>query len=268
MSLAYWGSKKRLAADIADALCADAPRRPFVYYEPFCGMASVGMELLRRGDCTSAQHWSDADADVVAYWQHVKRGWLPPTRPVSQSEYERMRRTTLARRKRSDRRSASPPTHVFYGLQVGWGGHMFLGRSPAASMNKRTHLERVRERVRAAGALLREAGAAHRVARRSFETLTPARGSVVYCDPPYVRADGKAAHRHFSADDMAAFWACARRWVVERGCRVYLSASVLPAVPLGLRATVVRRWTVMNRSATGNAGPKTRAELLVRVTAA
>ena len=267
MSLAYWGSKKRLAADIADALCADAPRRPFVYYEPFCGMASVGMELLRRGDCTSQQHWSDADADVVAYWQHVKRGWLPPTRPVSQAEYERMRRTTLARRKRSDRRSASPPTHVFYGLQVGWGGHMFLGRSPAASINKRSHLERVRERVRGRRAPARGGRGAPRRAALLRDADARARRRRL------LRPAVRARRRQGGAPPLLG-----RRHGGLLGVRAPLGRGArLPRLPVGvgaaggaarLRATVVRRWTVMNRSATGNAGPKARAELLVRVTAA
>ena len=86
MSLSYWGSKKKLASRIADVLREETGRT--AYYEPFCGMASVGVEMLPY---FRTAVWSDADANVVLYWRAVQRGWLPSVRPITQAQWDAYR---------------------------------------------------------------------------------------------------------------------------------------------------------------------------------
>ena len=277
MSLAYWGSKKKLATRIADVLCEEHPGDKFEYYEPFCGMAHVGIELLKR-KCTSSSHWSDANVDVIKYWLAVKRGWLPPTKAVTDAEWTRMKGHGSARHSRSRKRSkgsrrsssaspthrtSRPLSHIFYGFQLGWGGHMLNGRTPGDYLNNEPHLKRVRERVKETAPLLSSVDIKHAL----FQDVRPSKGSVIYCDPPYIRSDGKAQGRHFLHSDMDLMWACLGRWIRDRKCDVYLSASEKPKLPPGLRAVVVRTWSVMNRTTTINSGDNNRKEHLLRIQA-
>lgn len=251
MSTGYWGSKRRLAADIADVLCADGGT---AYYEPFCGMASVGMEVLRRG-CFARMTWSDKSEDVAVYWNGVRRGWLPSARPLPQAEWEKLKRS----RRASPRRS-------FYGFDLGFGGQLLAGRSPVASMNREAHLARARERVRAAGALMRAAGARLVVERRDCAAVRVPRGAVVYCDPPYLAPPGKDLNKkHVDKAGMTEVWACLARWR-DAGAAVYLSAASRPRPPRGLRVEVVRTWRILNRIQTAKRGSaQYRTEYLLRV---
>ena len=100
MSVAYWGSKKRFASQIADWICeyaANSGRGRETYYEPFCGMASVGMEVLKRG-CFSKVVFSDSNGDVITYWKGVKSGWLPRAAPISTGRRARPSRACGAAR--------------------------------------------------------------------------------------------------------------------------------------------------------------------------
>ena len=259
MSLAYWGSKRRFANEIADVLCghAGAP----MYYEPFCGMASVGLELVRRG-CFTRMLWSDSSEDVVVYWQALQRGWLPQTHPLTQTQWDGLKRT----------RSASP-RRSFYGFHMGYGGQLLLGRSPTADMNRSAPLQRVRERLKEAAALLRTSRVALTVERLPCEALRPHKHSVIYCDPPYaVRGGGRTTSdpKHSSAGAMGKIWECIERWVLRHACVVYLSAArEAPEPPASLRLVRVKEWTILNRMQTSKLGAaQYRKELLFRVEAA
>ena len=244
MSLAYWGSKKKLASRIADVL-ADAADGRTVYHEPFCGMASVGLEALPR---FRTSVWSDVHADVVLYWRAVQRGWLPSTRPLTQAQWD------------AYRASARPSVaRSFYGFHFGWGGHFLTGRTLVRDKNTEAHLRGVRERVRVAGEAMRDHRV--RVEHAAYWELRPKR-AVVYCDPPYV---GENSGRHFRPEDMARLWDCMRVWLRD-GCAVFLSASERPRAPPGLRLDVVAQWTVYNNTASINPhAPRHRHELLLRV---
>lgn len=259
MSIAYWGSKKRFASEIADVLCAHgAPSRTL--YEPFCGMASVGMAVLERG-CFRRVAFSDASADVIAYWRGVAGGWLPDTKPLSQGAWTELRA--------SRKRAAPSPRRSFYGYSLGFGGHFLAGKRPCRSLNHKGFLSRVRERIRAAAALLRAERGRWSFDCRPYERLAPARGSVIYCDPPYVvhTTSGGASNpgQHFTDAEMAALWERMRGWIRDRGCVVFLSAARLPPAPRGMYLEVEREWRTRNRIQTSKTGAGSRAETLVRV---
>jgi site-specific DNA-adenine methylase len=253
MSIGYWGSKKRFAQDIADELCAHSGRG--VLYEPFCGMASVGMEVLRRG-CFRNVAFSDSNENIVEYWKGIAAGWLPSTKPLTHEQWARLRRA----RSPSARRS-------FYGYDLGFGGIFLAGRAPNASMNREGHLTRVRQRLREAEELLRGGGWTLRHER--FEQLRPVPRSVIYCDPPYLvtTTDGGSCnpYQHFTAEQTAVLWDCMRRWLRNR-CIVFLSAARRPRPPPDLRLTSVREWSLMSniQSAKRGSGHK-RREVLLRV---
>lgn len=259
MSLAYWGSKRRFAREIADVVCAHASSTHRDYYEPFCGMASVGVEVLRRGCFVGHKVWSDASPDVVAYWRGLQRGWLPSGGALSQTQWDGLRRERTA----SPRRS-------FYGFHLGYGGQFLAGRSPNADLNRPAPMQRVRERLKATAALLQSQNGRLVIEQRTCDAVRPRKHSVVYCDPPYVLEEGKpnSNRKHVDARAMDAIWKCLHRWVVDDHCIVYLSASrQAPArMPVSLRLVLVKEWTVLNRMQQSKRGvAHYRKELLFRV---
>ena len=243
--ISYWGSKKKIARDIAEVLCAEGRA---AYCEPFVGMASVGLEVL---DCFEDVQWSDASPDVVRLLTAVQRGWLPSARPLSEAEW------------RSLREARPSAARSFYGFHFGWGGHFLAGRSLPSDKNTSKSLLRVRERLREASGRMRGV----RIRCLPFWDVVPPLASVVYCDPPYVRSDGKAEARHFAPSDMARLWDVLEAWIRDRGCVVFLSASEVPTPPRGrLRLRVVRSWWVYNNTVSMNAlAPRHRREHLLRV---
>jgi site-specific DNA-adenine methylase len=257
MSLAYWGSKKKLASAIADELCEHASGRARVdYYEPFCGMASVGIEVMRRS-CFQSLTWTDTDENIITYWNAVRAGWLPDTRPITDAQWNRIRRSPRASARRS-----------FYGFHYGWGGHFLAGRRPPDDKNSSGALRLLRDRIKRVAGDMQRAGRSLVIQRNNYQQLVPRRGSVIYCDPPYVRAVGANRERHFTDEEMRELWAAIRRWIVRDGCAVYLSASDIPRAPPGLRAHRVRSWTVYNNtSSIREHAPRHRAEHLLRVVA-
>ena len=254
MSVGYWGSKKRQATDIVDILCTHADGRR-AYYEPFCGMASVGVEALRR-ECFPKMTWSDVNEDVIVYWTAVRDGWKPKNgEPITQELWDRFKST-----------KKSSPQRSFYGFDLGWGGNLLAGKTPTASMNTEGHLSRARKRVIEAGELLRKAGSKLRIEQKACDDLRPTPGSVIYCDPPYV-AKG-AINKNIDEDAMQHIWDCLAAWIRD-DCIVYLSAATKPKVPPNLKLTTVRTWTILNRMQTATLGyPCTRKEYLYRVTLA
>lgn len=262
MSVGFWGSKKRFATDIADHLCLEGRRKgSSSFYEPFCGMASVSLEVVRRGGkgCHSFRSvvMGDKDENVVEYWKGVKRGWLPSPSPLSVAKWSSFKK----------RGSPPSPARSFYGFDLGFGGKFLAGRRPNPSMNHETHLSRARERVEEASSLLRKGNVT--ILQQDFRSLRPERGSVLYCDPPYSSSttDGGTVNRsqHFSEKDMADFWDAVRRWISLR-CSVFLSASRLPSVPNDLRLLLVQEWTISNRIQTSKRGtPRKRKERLLLV---
>lgn len=257
MSIGYWGSKKRFASEIVDVLERHGGKR-VTLYEPFCGMASVGMEALRR-DVFRKVAFTDVNENVVAYWHGVARGWLPSGKPLTDAEWSTLKASTRPSVRRS-----------FYGFHLGFGGHFLAGRFPCADMNRPSYQERARERLRTAFNMLKERSGAWEVALLRYEDLRPSKNSVIYCDPPYVvsTTDGGRANRkqHFSENEMARLWECMRRWIAERGCVVFLSAARPPKPPRGVRLTVVKKWEVSNRIQTSKTGSGRRTEVLLRVT--
>lgn len=248
MSLPYWGSKKKLAKRIVDILSLESKDRH--YYEPFCGMASVGMEVLRRGGFVSMT-WTDVDPNVAWYWKGVQRGWLPSTKPISQAQWDELRST-----------SRMSMARCFYGFFLGWGGHFLLGRKPCDRNNEQS-LRNVKERLREAAKLMQNSPLT--IENAPFASLKPHRNSVIYCDPPYMLPVGKAnVSRHFTNDEMMHLWQSIRRWL-RSGCLVFLSASELPDVPDDLSITVVHRCDVLNSSSSIRAAQSKRAEYLLRV---
>jgi len=255
MSLAYWGSKRKFAREIADVLCEhdSAP----AYYEPFCGMASVGVEVLTRG-CFTRMLWSDANADVVAYWKGLQRGWIPSTDTITQAQWDAMRRDRTSSARRS-----------FYGFHLGYGGQFLAGRSPNADLNRPGPMKRVRDRVQETSRKIQSVGDKLVVRQQVCDALRPRRGSVIYCDPPYVLEEGKpnSNRKHVGVEAMNAIWQCIQRWVVDHECVVYLSASREARKTLSsLRLVLVKEWSVLNRMQQSKLGvAHYRKELLFRV---
>lgn len=247
MSVSYWGSKKKLRGAIADAICEC---NASYYYEPFCGMAYVGMELLRRETTLKKHFWSDLDKNIVVYWKALRRGWLPRPLVLRQSSYTSMKHS-----------KAFSPQKSFYGYHLGWGGSFFLGKKPTADKNTPRRLQATVRRVGSDAAVLRRNKV--QISCKSHTGLKPLPDSVIYCDPPYLST--KKSKCYFSEQQMAELWESMHNWL-QKGCIVFLSASKMPTCPPHLKLRKVNQWRVVNNTTTIiSKAPKYRTELLLSV---
>ena len=166
------------------------------YYEPFCGMCSV----LERID--GPRFASDAHPEVIALWQALQRGWVPP---------DKMDEDTWRHLKNGH---GTPELRAFAGFGCSFGGRYFegyaRGRDYAASAQR---------------ALLRKLTRLQDVtfSCHPYSSISPPAGTLVYCDPPYAGTKGYAVG-NFNHE---VFWG----WVREMSDQHTVLVSEFTAPP-------------------------------------
>ena len=175
----YNGGKQRIARKLAAIIQQTSPK---VYWEPFCGMASVALHIQ-----APIKYVSDADAAVIAVLQAAIEGFQFPS-TFSEEEYQAARHLP-----------ASNPLHGFakYGCSFAgkpWGGYArSSGRNYAA--NASSSLRRYCGRYDLTCLL------------GDYRTLSLEHPpDVIYCDPPYLGTTSVGASSKF---DTEAFWSWA-----------------------------------------------------------
>jgi len=206
----YIGGKSKIASKIAKVIL-DRTTERVEYYEPFVGGGSMLPHMAPHFSYTFA---SDLSEDLILMWRALRNGWEPP-HPliVSEDEYAKLRD------------AAPSPIRALVGFGGSFGGKWFGGYARGglqANGQPRNHQEES-----AANVLCIHGQLAHRnvsFRRLSYSDIWPARGSVIYCDPPYSETEGYKAAGAF---DSAEFWRTANRWV-ENGCHVFVSEYSAP----------------------------------------
>lgn len=210
----YLGGKSRIAKEIAAIV---APKG--YWWEPFCGGLSVSVQLAKYGPGLV----SDANPALIALYQAVRDGWVPPT-SVSEEEYR-------AAKLLPD----SDPRKAFAGFACSFGAKWFAGY--AAEVGVRAYRKAgepvktmvVNKPAAGAKAIARDSAAiaACDIKHASFFDITPGedfRPECIYADPPYAGVTGYAGVGRF---DHPVFWDRCRLWA-DHGVRVFVSEYASP----------------------------------------
>lgn len=195
----YPGGKTRAAPHIVRVLQASGVSGPF--WEPFCGGLGMSPALVKAFG--PGLH-SDANGSLIALYQAVKAGWLPPER-VSEEEY-------AAARSLPD----DSPLKAFCAVACSFGGKWFAGYAREEGRNFAAEGRR---------GLLRDVPLLAEVFHASFMVAPPGPGlGFVYADPPYI---GTLPYRGAPPFDHDAFWRRANEW--SRHCPVFVSEYIAPS---------------------------------------
>lgn len=205
----YMGGKYRTRHKILAAILADTNRRA-VWVEPFCGAAWVTKLAAPNFDRVLA---SDLNADVIAYWQAVQTGWVPPP-AVTEDDYREARLLTEPSAYRA---------HVL--INCSFGGKWARGYARRGKRKGDPYYYPGASSRRDAkdAPLLTGVDFTH----GPYQSAPVTSDSVVYCDPPY---EDTTAYDAIGKFDSGEFWAMALSWA-ELGAHVYVSEYDSPDIP-------------------------------------
>ena len=175
----YLGGKSRTRNQIAAYL--NRIRQPAqAYWEPFCGACWVTERIY-----ATPKYASDANGALIAIWQALQAGWIPPD-DVSEAEYA----TAMAG-------EYEPHLTAFILIGCSFGGKWGAGYARGEGRNWASE---------AKGGLFYQIRNLQDVTFTNadfFNTEPPAAGCLIYCDPPYAGTTDYGATGPFDSD---AFW--------------------------------------------------------------
>lgn len=208
----YLGGKHKIAKHFLPLILKD--RKPSQWFvEPFSGACNVTSKVdgLRMAN--------DLNPYLIAMFKAVVDGWLPPTY-VSAGDYHKIKASP----------DAYPPELVgFVGVACAFAGK-FLGtyardakgysmRATTFNQSFKNYALATRERILKDASLLQGV----KFYNEDYKALIIPSQSVVYCDPPYVGAEGYDFAGTF---DHGEFWAWVRNTSMYH--KVFVSEYVAP----------------------------------------
>lgn len=200
----YLGGKSRTANQIAGYIHTILEPNQ-TYYEPFCGACWVTSRVR-----ANRMYASDANSQLIAMWQALQNGWIPPTH-ISEDEYNAAKNGKYA---------DQPHLEAFIGFGCSFGGKWFGGY--ARDNRNRNYA------FCASNALRDKLLSMYSVNYMSHSyngELPPHDNMLIYCDPPYSNTTGYGAVGDF---DSAAFWRWAQDMTLD-GHTVVVSEYTAPA---------------------------------------
>lgn len=179
------------------------------YFEPFCGMISVGLEFakdIEKGISDREIAVCDVNDNIIAMWQELKNGWIPPEY-VSETEYNKIKKDSkysLTKRKKANT--------AYVGSAFSFGGTMlgmYRGRYQTINKTKQEG-KNCLKRIKQLSKLLKYIEI---VDSDNYNNFTP-KGLVIYCDPPYNYTGTDTVHgnKHLRNFDHKKFWEIMRLW--------------------------------------------------------
>jgi DNA adenine methylase len=196
----YSGGKFRICKQLAQFMMSkNTERKP--YHEPFCGSCNVLQHIA--GVKRTA---SDYSLPMIALWQALQAGWIPPATEVSEQMHRDARNGKL-----------SPAMTAFVLHGCSFSGNCYGGYARSSKnnfpMNARNSLLRKLQKLRDV-----------RFEHKSYTELD-LENYFIYCDPPYANTVyGYATPtRKF---DSELFWATMRTWSLKND--VYISEYIAP----------------------------------------
>ena len=201
-SLPYTGGKWKLAKEIYTTICRIEQERGQNYerfFEPFCGMMSIGLLASQDGRRVLA---SDANPDIIRFWQSLKEGWRPPSNlRMSKQRYEEFK----------SMEEGSDPLRSFVGIVYAFNNSPFHSYAKARkSGTLQTYLDRMENIT----PLLHSITVLDPA--RSYTEIDPAPcNQLIYCDPPYAYSQSTVSNPYLSSFDHDVFWDTMRKWSVD-----------------------------------------------------
>lgn len=205
----YMGSKARIAKQIKGVILSHVPSTSVTYWEPFAGGMNSFREIAPEFQTSVA---TDAHEDLMLFWREFLLGDFDPPRQVSEKEYAALRHAEPS------------PLRGFVGFGCSFGGKWFGGYARGgfnSDGSPRIHsgesyraVHRTKKRLQGANIL--------RIDSTPFYEIQPAKGDVVYCDPPYANSTG-----YKEGFDHDSFWGWAKD-LNDRGAFVFVSEYSAP----------------------------------------
>jgi len=165
----YLGGKKRIARHIAQYINL---YNPIItdYYEPFCGMCSVGRLVYADN-----KYFSDVFEPVIVFWEAIKEGWLPDD-VLSPEQYNKIKKAM----------DYDDPLTAFAGFGCSFGGKWFGGyakskRGENYVLEASNYVKEARNFVLKVRSFALEARS---FTVEDYVNIKPV-NSYVYLDPPY-----------------------------------------------------------------------------------
>ncbi len=195
----YLGGKARIGDKIADFI-NDKLQPGQTYWEPFCGSCWITYRI----DAERTRLASDIHTELIAMWQSLQNGWIPPD-VVTEEQYQEIRHSIN-----------NLPMKAFAGFGCSFAGRYFEGY--ARSKDRQNYA------LCAKNSLLKKLQTLYDVEFfcSDYREFNPPKGTFVYCDCPYVGT--KPYRNKFITDD---FWQWVRT-ITIRGYTVLCSEYTAP----------------------------------------
>lgn len=204
----YQGGKGRIGKRIYRVLSLieeDLSNEILPYFEPFLGMAGV----MRHFAAEHRELYAcDYNADLIAMWKAVQRGWKPPLK-CSKKRYDELKNYT----------GRPNPERAFIGIVASYGCVLFNGYRLHYNKDK----DYLREGYNGIMKIQNVMNNVDIMDACSYTEFTPV-GYLIYCDPPYIHNQLKS--KYFEKFDHETFWQRMREW--SKNNIVVVSESTAP----------------------------------------
>lgn len=157
----YMGSKRRIKKHILPII--EELRQNRLYIEPFVGGANIFQ------DVKGPKIGYDSHPYLIAMWQAVSNGWLPP-QDITEEQYYYIR----------NNKDENPTLTGYVGFALSYGGKWFGGWC-RDSLGKRDYVRESYNNALKQFPLLRGV----KFECETVFNLNPTEPSLIYCDPPY-----------------------------------------------------------------------------------
>jgi len=189
---AYHGGKQKIGKHIAEIIYDESTNVDNFtirgYCEPFCGMLGVYQhipDMFEDHRPKLKYKAGDLNKSVIAMWNQTKKGWNPPTKKVSKTEFERLKKAPI-----------SSPKKGFVGHIQSYRGKYFGGYFPRPS--DKTYATAAKK-VKEISKKLKNVSFTY----GPYTQFSKLKNYIIYCDPPYE--DTQQYYRTETKERLAKF---------------------------------------------------------------